>query len=106
MKKIWEKLKSLDKGTILRTILQVLVYVNQFIALLGSTSFAASPIYQWISFGVTLVITALSYWYDNDWTKFSQLARDIFDMMKDGKISDEEAKEFIENHKKENNKGE
>lgn len=106
MKKIWEKLKSLDKGTILRTILQVLVYVNQFIALLGSTSFATSPVYQWISFGVTLVITALSYWYDNDWTKFSQLARDIFDMMKDGKISDEEAKEFIENHKKENNKGE
>lgn len=106
MKKIWEKLKSLDKGTILRTVLQVLVYVNQFIALLGSTSFAASPVYQWISFGVTLVITALSYWYNNDWTKFSQLARDIFDMMKDGNISDEEAKEFIENHKKENNKGE
>ena len=100
MNKIFEKLKSLDKGTMVRTVLQALVYVNQFVALLGSTSFASSPIYQWVSFGVTLVITALSYWYNNDWTKLSQLSRDVFDMLKDGEISDEEIKEFIETHKK------
>ena len=101
IKKIIEKLKSLSAGTTIRTILQILIYINQFIAILGSSSFASSPVYQWISFGVTLVITALTYWYNNDWTKAAQTSEEIFDMLKDGKITYEEMKKFIEEHNKE-----
>lgn len=98
-KKIIDKIKSLDKGTICRTVLQIATYVNQLIALVGMTSFASSPVYQWITFGVTLVVTAVSYWYNNDWTNFAQLAGEILDMLSDGKITKEELEEFIQKHK-------
>lgn len=98
-KKIIDKIKSLDKGTICRTILQIATYVNQVIALVGMTSFASSPVYQWITFGVTLVVTAVSYWYNNDWTNFAQLAGEILDMLSDGKITKKELEEFIQKHK-------
>lgn len=101
MKKILTIIRSLDKGTILRTVLQILVYANQIVAVLGQTSFASSPVYQWITFGLTLVITAVSYWYNNDWTNGALLVRDLFDMLKDGKVTSEEIEEFIARHKKE-----
>lgn len=104
MKKIIEKLKSLSTGTMVRTVLQVLIYINQFIAVLGSSSFASSPVYQWVSFIVTLVITGLTYWYNNDWTKAAQTSEEIFDMLKDGKITYEEMNKFIEDHKSIENK--
>lgn len=97
MKKIIEKLKSLDKGTILRTVLMILTLANQVVALIGSTSFAAAAWYQWLSFGLTLAMMVVSYWYNNDWTKLAQLSRDIFDMLKDGKIKKEEIEEFLKN---------
>lgn len=100
MKKLINKIKSLDKGTIIRTIMQFAVYVNQFIAVLGLSSYADSKLYQWITFGLTLIVTIISYWYNNDWTNFSFVARDIFDMMKDGTIKPEEAEEFIAKYKK------
>lgn len=99
MKKFIEKIKLLDKGTICRTVLQAAAYINQFIALIGSTSFASSPVYQWVSFIFTLIVTAVTYWYNNDWTNGALLVRDIFDMLRDGKITDEEVTEFIKNHK-------
>ena len=106
IKKIIEKLKSLSTGTAVHTVLQVLIYINQFIAILGSSSFASSPVYQWISFGVTLVITPLTYWYNNDWTKAAQTSEEIFEMLKDGEITYEEMNKFIEEHKVLDNKDE
>lgn len=104
MKKLIEKIKSLDKGTICRTILQIGAYANQLIAIIGATSFASSPVYQWITFGVTLIITGISFWYNNDYSGLAILVRDIFDMAKDGKITAEEIKEFVEKHKEQKNK--
>lgn len=95
-------MKKIDKGTVLRTVLQTLAYVNQFVALLGSTTFANSPVYQWVSFGLTILITAVSYWYNNDWSKLAIASRDVFDMLKDGKITKEELDKFVEDHRKEN----
>ena len=106
IKKIIEKLKSLSTGTAVHTVLQVLIYINQFITILGSSSFASSPVYQWISFGVTLVITALTYLYNNDWTKAAQTSEEIFEMLKDGEITYEEMNKFIEEHKVLDNKEE
>lgn len=95
-KKIVEKIKSLDKGTILRTILAILTLANQVVALVGRTSFASASWYQWLSFGLTLAMMVVSYWYNNDWSKLAQVARDVFDAMKDGKITEEEAKKLID----------
>lgn len=100
MKKIIEKLRKLDKGTICRTILQVCAYINQFVAIIGMSTFASNPVYQWISFGVTLVVTAVTYWYNNDWSSLALLTRDIFDMLEDGKIDKQELEDFLEKHKK------
>lgn len=99
MNKLIIKIKQLDKGTICRTILQFCAYVNQLIAVIGSTSFAQYPWYQWISFGVTLVVTAVSYWYNNDWSNGAILSSEVFDMLKDGKITTEELEEFLKKHK-------
>lgn len=102
MSKIIEKIKSLKASTKIRTILQILAYVNQLIALLGNTTFANNVAYQWISFAFTVVITALSYWYNNDWSKAAQVCGDIFDMLKDGKITADELSAFIAKYKSSN----
>lgn len=94
-----EKWKSLTLGTKLRTIAQLLAYINQIVALAGlSFGFIDAVWYQWVSFGLTLVVTILSYWYNNDWSKLAQTTGEIFDMTKDGKITSEELTEFVKNH--------
>lgn len=100
MWKIIEKIKSLSKGTLVRTVLQILAYINQIVALVGQTTFASAVWYQWVTFGLTLVITIISYWYNNDWTNFAKVSSEIFDMLKDGKITEDEVKKFLENHSK------
>lgn len=95
MKKFFEWLKSLDKGTILRTILQALAYVNQIVALIGQTSFASAEWYQWLSLGVTFVITAITWWYNNDITSAAQWGTKVLEALKDGKITEEEVKELL-----------
>ena len=100
MRKIIEKIKSLSKGTLVRTIIQILAYANQVVALIGQTTFASAVWYQWVSFGVTLAITIISYWYNNDWTNFAKVSSEIFDMLKDGKITEDEVKKFLDNHNK------
>lgn len=104
MKKVLEKLKSLDKGTILRTILMILTVANQIVALAGKSSFASADWYQWLSFGLTLAVMLVSYWYNNDWSKLAQKSRDIFDALKDGKITEEEANKLLDKTTNESDK--
>lgn len=99
MKKLIEKFKQVDFGTWLRTILQILVYVNQIVALIGSTSFADNPWYQWISLALSIIITTITYWFNNDWSSIAMEARDVFDMLKDGKITKEEIDSFLSKYK-------
>ena len=87
--------KQIDKGTIIRTIVEVATLVNQVIAVIGQSSFAANPTYQVISVILTIVASAICYWYNNDWTKFALLARDIFEMLKDGKITEDDLSVFV-----------
>ena len=95
-----KNIKSPKIGTIIRTVLQILAYANQVVALIGQTTFASAVWYQWVSFGVTLAITIISYWYNNDWTNFAKVSSEIFDMLKDGKITEDEVKKFLDNHNK------
>lgn len=99
MKNILNKLKSLDKGTIARTILLILGWANQIVAIIGSTTFATATWYQILSACITIAISVVTYWYNNDWSHLAIMSRDFFDMMKDGRISEEEATKFIEDHK-------
>lgn len=96
-----KKLKELKTDMILRTVLQVLAYINQAIAIIGQSSFASAAWYQWLSLGLTVVITVVTYWYNNDWTNLAISTGDIYDMVKDGEITQEELNDFIEKHKKE-----
>ena len=99
MKKFFEKLKSVKFSTILRTVLQVLVYANQAVASLSGAPFASQLWYQILSYSLTVLITIITYWYNNDWTKLAIACGDIFDMVRDGKITNEELEAFIDKHK-------
>lgn len=101
MKSFWEKFKIRDVGTLIRTILQFLTYANQVVAVIGHTSFANNPVYQYISLGVTILITLFTYWYNNNWTSMAELGQEVYDMLKDGKVTEEEMKDFLDKHKKE-----
>lgn len=100
MKNFFEKFKMRDKGTILRTIFLALALTNYILSIVSTTAFGVTPIYQWISFGVFVLMVIISYWYNNNWTGFASLAEDIFNMLSDGKITADELKEFIVKHKK------
>lgn len=100
MKKFLEWLKSLDKGTILRTVLQILAYANQIVAIFGSSSFASAEWYQWLSVGLTFAITIVTWWYNNDFTSAAQWGTRVLEALKDGKITEEEIKELLSKHDK------
>jgi SPP1 family holin len=99
MKKIIEKIKSLDKGTIIRTALLVCAYVNQIVALIGMTSFASSPVYQTITVVVTIAISAITAWKNNDFTHLAQLAGAVLSALKDGKVDEGEVKALLDKAK-------
>lgn len=89
-------LKKFDKGMICRTILQILAYVNQVIAVFSTASFAQNLWYQIISLVATLVTSAVTYWYNNDWTALAILTGKVFTALKDGKIDKNDLEQFME----------
>ena len=91
-------MKKFDKGTIIRTALEVCALANQLVALIGRTSFADNPTYQIISFIITAIASGIVYWYNNDWTKLALMCGEIFTMVKDGKVEDKEVEKFIDDH--------
>lgn len=99
MKDFWKWLKSLDKGTVLRTILQVLAYINQVVAIVGQSSFAQSEWYQWLSIGVTFTITVITWWYNNDFTSAAQWGTKVLEALKDGKLTEDEVRELLDSKK-------
>ena len=94
-KTIYEGFTSRDKGTIIRTVLQILAYINQLVALIGKTTFASADWYQWLSLGLTFLITALTWWYNNDITSAAKWGSKVMDALKDGKITVDEVKELL-----------
>lgn len=102
-KKIIEKLKSLSKGTWIRTILMFLAIANDVVVAIGKiygVAVVSEPWYIIVSAILTIVTMLLNYWYNNDWTKLAQAAGEIFDMTKDGDITMDEVTNFIDKHKK------
>lgn len=101
MKNLIEKIKSLDKGTIIRTVLLVCTIANQIVAALGSTSFASHPAYQVCSIIVTVVMSVITAWKNNDFTYFAQLGTAVMHALKDGKITIEEVTTFLKEKEEE-----
>lgn len=102
MKKIIEKLKTVDKGTIIRTITLILALANQFVAVVGASSFASATWYQVTSLVITVATALFAGWKNNDWTHFAQLGTGVLKALRDGKITEDEVKELL-NKGEENN---
>ena len=104
MKKKDTSLKPRNSGTWIRTIIMVLVFLNQVTALAGKLTFFSEgvlgTVYLIISVVLTFITMLLVYWYNNDWTGAASLATDFFNMISDGKITPEEAAEFMAKHHK------
>lgn len=93
-------MKKVDKGTIIRTIVEVCALANQLVAVIGSSSFASNPVYQIVSFIITAVASGIVYWYNNDWTKLALMCGQIFELTKDGSLEEKEVEKFIEENTK------
>lgn len=100
MKAFFEKFKMRDKGTILRTIFLILSLINYVISMVGKKYLGSGSIYEYVSFGIFVLMVVISYWYNNNWTGFASIANDIFNRLSDGKITEEEIIEFRNKHKK------
>jgi len=95
MKKIIEFFKKFDKGAFCRTVLFYLSLINEIVAIIGSTTFAQSPIYQWVSLGFLGITGILSWWYNNDYTSFAKLAGQVLEFLKDGRLTEDEVKQLL-----------
>jgi SPP1 family holin len=96
MKTFIEKLKSLDKGTVIRTIALILALANQTVAIIGATSFANEVWYQVTSLVVTIATALFTGWKNNDFTYFAKLATGVLRALQDGRITEDEVKGLLE----------
>lgn len=96
MKKIIERIKSIDKGTMIRTLSLILAISNQIIAVLGATSYADALWYQIASLVVTIVTAIVAAWNNNDFTSAAKLGTKVLDALQDGKITPEEVQELLD----------
>lgn len=86
---------KIDRGTIIRTVTLILTLANQFVAIIGATTFANAVWYQVLSFAVTIAISLFTAWKNNDYTYFAQLGTGVLHALKDGKITEDEVKELL-----------
>lgn len=91
--------KTIDKGTIIRVVTLILALCNQFIAVIGASTFAQAAWYQIFSLAVTIATALFTAWKNNDFTYFAQLGTGVLHALKDGKITEEEVKELLEKGK-------
>lgn len=92
MKKILDRIKSLDKGTIIRTLVLIVTIINQVVAFISQSS----GWYLGLSITALVISAVIAWWNNNDITPAAQLATKILNAMQDGKISAEEVKELLE----------
>ena len=95
MRKLTEKLKSLDKGTVIRVAALAAAILNQIVAVIGATSFAGAMWYQILSILATVITASLAAWENNDFTYFARLATKVLDALQDGKITPDEVKNLF-----------
>lgn len=95
MKKILDRIKSLDKGTIIRTLVLIVTIINQVVAFISQLS----GWYLGLSIAALVISAVIAWWNNNDITPAAQLATKILNAMQDGKISADEVKELLDGQK-------
>lgn len=62
---------TINKGTVIRTVLLLLALANQLLALWGKSPlpFEEETVTQLVSFGFTAVTAAVSWWKNNSFTQ-------------------------------------
>jgi SPP1 family holin len=95
MKKILDRIKSLDKGTIIRTLVLIVTIINQVVAFISQLS----GWYLGLSIAALVISAVIAWWSNNDITPAAQLATKMLNAMQDGKISAEEVKELLDKQK-------
>lgn len=61
----------MNSGTIIRTVIAVVMLVNQALVTIGTIDFGnevSNQIYKWISFIFLVLAYIASHWYNNDFT--------------------------------------
>lgn len=86
---------KLDKGTIIRVVTLILALANQFIAVLGASTFANVGWYQALSIVITIATAMFTAWKNNDFTHFAQLGTGVLRALQDGKITEDEVNELL-----------
>ena len=95
MKKLKEKIKNIDKGTVIRIAALFAAIVNQIVAVIGATSFAGATWYQVLSISATVITAVIAAWENNDFTYFARLGTKVIDALTDGKITPDEVKNLF-----------
>jgi SPP1 family holin len=95
MKKILDRIKSLDKGTIIRTLVLIVTIINQVVAFISQLS----GWYLGLSIVALVISAVIAWWSNNDITPAAQLATKMLNALQDGKISAEEVKELLDKQK-------
>ncbi|MBQ3502924.1 MAG: hypothetical protein IJA72_04625 [Clostridia bacterium] len=90
-------LKEIKPSTIARCVVYIVVLINQVLAIFGKgLPFTANLVYQIASIVLTVVGGIWVAWKNNDFTKLARTAGQVFDALKDGRITENEAKELLE----------
>lgn len=72
LKKFYEEhLKNISKGTIVRTAVLLLAFINSGLALFGKSPLPVSneELETWISFMFQVGASVVAWWYNNSFTK-------------------------------------
>lgn len=91
-------LKQIKPSTIVRCVMEIFALLNQVFALVGVSAnipFISNIVYQVISVVLTVGVSIWAAWKNNDITTLATTAGKVFDALKDGSISEEEAKDML-----------
>ena len=92
-----ENLK-IKAGAIARIVALIVALVNQCLVLFGQEAlpFTGELVYQILSYAITVIVVVINAWYNNDFTVLARVAGNLFDAMKDGKVTPEEVAKLLE----------
>ena len=88
---------KIKPSTIVRCIVYIAVLINQVLAVCGKgLTFTSDMVYQIASIILTIVTGLWAAWKNNDFTQLARLSGQIFDALKDGSVTVDEAKDLLE----------
>ncbi len=94
MRKI--EFKKIKPSVIVRGIMEILVLINTGLAMFGKgLPFTSDVAYQIITYITTAAVAIWAFWKNNDITSFACLAGKLFNALKDGEVTPEEANDLL-----------